>query len=391
MKQGQLPEPPLPESDDPPLRLDPCVSRPTGLTVLPPCRSSGTAGESASPGLSVDLVNANPLRCFQAYARIREMAPVDLGHHYPGWGLVYFAVVLPRVGEREFAMPHEESAEKVAVKRLSKAAVEEFLARGGHENPFREIQRMQWLGDNQHVLGIVEALHDEDYLYIVMPYCEGGSLVRWIFGDRDRIGDALGGSAAVYHNLLENIEYLHRHGVCHRDFSPDNCMVLKNHRIVLNDLAMSFRMPPGDLTATDPGGGFFGKPAYLPPEVVSGYRCFSASGCDLWGTAVVLFNLVTGEVAWRESLPTDLRFRYLVLAGGLSSSRRGRSSPNERAAEVLADDGSGGLRSLAEKCLDLNPLVSDLLEGVLRLDPNERWETRRVKSSLWLEAFRQLG
>jgi len=380
---GSTPQPPLEENIFQDIVVDECITNPQHVIVLPP---ENSANANTVCNVPVDVVNINPHNVQHAYMRIQEIPPIDLGHHYPGWGCVYFGVILPMIQEGVFRLPAEEKAQKVAIKRLSKAAVGAYLEKGGNENPFKEIQRMQWLGDNQHVLGLVEALHDDAYLYIIMPYCEGGTLVQWIFEKRDQIGEQFGGVAAVFLNILENVEYLHQNGVCHRDLSPDNCMVLGNGRIVFNDLAMSFRIPPGDLT-TRIGKGFFGKPAYLPPEIVSGFHYFGARVCDLWSSAVILFNLVTGEIAWQKSLPSDLRFQYLVMAGGLS-----RISMNERTIEILANEPStSNLRSLAEKCMDLNPAVSDLLEGVLKLDPNQRWNANQVRNCLWLEAFRQLG
>jgi len=391
------PQPPLEENVLREMVIDECITNPQNLVVLSPDyhRRSHKDGHHHNGNdnsmcsivfdVKVDVVNKNLQNAKHAYMRIQEMPPVDLSHHYPGWGAVYFGVILSKVKEGVYQMPTQEKAQKVAIKRLSKAAVMEYLQKGGNENPFKEIQRMRWLGDNRHVLGLVEALHDDHYLYIIMPYCEEGSLVDWIFNRRDDIHEKLGGFAAVYLNLLENVEYLHSNGVCHRDLSPDNCMVLDNGRIVFVDLAMSFRIPMMDLT-TKLGGGFFGKPAYLPPEIVSDFHYFGARVCDLWGSAVILFNLVTGEIAWQQCLPNDLRFRYLVLAGGLS-----RIPMNERTIEILNQEPiASSLRSLAEKCVDLNPAVSDLLEGILRLDPNQRWNTTQAKTCLWLEAFRQL-
>ena len=384
-------QPPLEEIGMRNMIIDECITNPQDIIVLPPNfhRRKHQNGENIdirNVACQIDVVNKNANKAQHAYMRIQEIPPIDISHHYPGWGVVYFGVILSRVESGVYQLPAQENAQKVAIKRLSKSAVTEYLQRGGNENPFKEIQRMQWLGDNKHVLGLIEALHDENYLYTIMPYCEGGSLVDWIFHKRDRIDEQLGGFAAVYANLIENLEYLHSNGVCHRDLSPDNCMVLGNGRIVFVDLAMSFLIPPGDLT-TKIGGGFFGKTAYLPPEIVSGFHYFGARACDLWGSAVILFNLVTGEIAWQKSLPNDIRFHYLVLAGGLS-----RIQLNERTVEMLDYEQSNlEIQNLAEKCLDLNPAVSDLLEGILRLDPNKRWNITQAKNCLWLEAFRQLG
>lgn len=381
-------QPPLEENILRDMVIDECITNPKNLIVLSSDyhlrNHNNNGGGNGIRNVVIDVVNKSLQT--HAYMRIQEVPPIDLSHHYPGWGIVYFGVILPRVQEGVYQLPPQETARKVAIKRLSKDAVIEYLQKGGNENPFKEIQRMRWLGDNHHVLGLVEALHDKNFLYIIMPYCEGGSLSDWVFNKRDRIHERFGGFAAIFLNILENLEYLHTNGVCHRDLSPDNCMVLGNGRIVFVDLAMSFLIPPGGLT-TKIGNSLFGKPAYLPPEIVSGFHYFGARVCDLWGSAVILFNLITGEIAWHKSLPNDTRFRYLVLAKGLS-----RVPMNERTIEILdREPSTSDLKSLADKCVNLNPAVADLLEGILRLDPKERWNTEEAKNCLWLQAFRELG
>lgn len=368
--QVDPPQHPLPEEHfDRDSLADRCVTNPPYTRVY---------GEN-SIGVHVDVVSDR-----QGYMRVEGTQPINLDYHSPGWGMIYIGVILRDFKEHHYVTPNEGEAQKVVIKRLSKAVVNAYLGRGGNENPWKEIQRMKWLGDNRHVLGLVEALQDDEYLYIITPYCEGGDLAELSFRRRDRIEGLCGGFAAVYHNILENIEYLHRHGVCHRDLSPDNCLVLGNGRIVFNDLAMSFRIPSGDLTTRI---GNFGKIPYLPPEVVvPDQPCFGATACDLWSSIVILFNLVTGEFAWERSLPTDLRFRYLVMAGGLS-----RFATNERAVEILADyPEMADVKKLAEKCMVLNPCVSGLLNGVLKWDPQERWNTTQVRDCIWLQAFRAL-
>jgi hypothetical protein len=52
------------------------------------------------------------------------------------------------------------------------------LQEGYQEHPFREIHRLQTMGDDIHVLSIVEALQDRHYLYIVTPWCDGGGVCR---------------------------------------------------------------------------------------------------------------------------------------------------------------------------------------------------------------------
>mmetsp|Transcript_11828 Transcript_11828/g.21867 ORF Transcript_11828/g.21867 Transcript_11828/m.21867 type:complete len:383 (+) Transcript_11828:167-1315(+) len=363
------PQPPLEEVDIP--KIERCVTKPQDVVVLPP---------DDVDDMSFDPQDSTRLPCVevmkaenatQAYMKIQKQSK-SLGHHAPNWGCVYFGIVLPRVGDGVFQCPKPEDAQHVAIKRLTKIVVDTAIRQGKRENPYNEIRRMQRFGDNRHVLGLVEALEDDQYLYIIMPYCEQGSLVERIPWRKGVQEDA---ARSIFLNILENMIYLHERGICHRDLSPDNCMVL-NGRVVFNDLAMSFRIPNSGHVL---GMGGFGKPAYLPPEVCVNLP-FDAKGCDLWSAAVILFNLVTGEVGWTEPFPGNLLFRYFLLAGGLS-----RSPANERTVEILMDEpAESPLKNLVRKCLSLSPEVLDLIEGMLKISADERWNIDQVLRSSWI-------
>jgi serine/threonine protein kinase len=362
-----FPQPPLQENEFP--RLEPCITRPKGVIVLP-----NDAADHSDP-LVVDVMKAYDAQ--RAYMRVYSLESIPLDHHAPGWGLVYFAVVLHRVGENTFRYPDAEDVELVAIKRLNKAVVLDALGKGKKENPYKEIQRMQSLGDNIHVLGLTDegALHNEDYLYCIVPY--GQSLVKqipWGQGFPEAIASAL------YENILENILYLHRHAICHRDLSTDNCLFVGG-RLVFLDLAMSFRIPESGYVTPM---GRFGKMAYLPPEVFRN-AAFEATACDLWASAVILFNLLTGEILCLEPYPDDISFRYFVLAGGLS-----RVPENERTVEILNQEcpSQSKLRRVVAKCLHLSHDVLDLLDGVLKLSAFDRWSTFDVIECAWMTRYR---
>jgi len=199
----------------------------------------------------------------QAYALIDNKS-ISLNHHDPNWGYVHFAVLYPEVfvgnsangssntstssnnngGTRTFQAP-SGTPEYVAIKQLNKKAVARYLDRGGQENPFKEIDRMQELGDDVHVLRCVEALQDDEYLYIITPKAcpECGTLkdlIPWFSKsgalDPDRVRQ-------IYRQLLDILLYLARNDICHRDLSPDNFLFLTPDRLVVFDLALSLRVP----------------------------------------------------------------------------------------------------------------------------------------------------
>lgn len=374
-----------------PARIGNCVTRPQNVTVLPHHEGHGM---DQNHEFTVDVMNTAP-ESTQAYIRIQSKQAISLDHHAPGWGVVYFGVIVTKVPEGKFQCPPPNEVRRVAIKRLSRAVVNDCLRLGRHENPYKEIQRAQTLGDNIHVLGVIEALQDEEYLYIIMPYCERKSLAEWIPWGR---GIPEHTAASIYQNILENLLYCREHGICHRDLSPDNCMVL-NGRVVFNDLAMSFRIPPSGYVT--PMGGF-GKPHYLPPEVCYDLP-FSPTACDLWSSAVILFNLVTGEFAFEMPCAENVLFCYLVLARGVSTTpineqlierleTQAQIQPQSgRSADSTGQERIAKLRRIAQKCTGLSPAIKDLIGGILKMDPLERLTTHQALETPWMQQQQQDG
>lgn len=71
----------------------------------------------------------------------------------------------------------ETTNELFAIKIFSRTNIRQMKGRLA-EDPMKEISTMQFLGlQNIHILGLIEVLQDEDYIYAVMPYCRGGDLL----------------------------------------------------------------------------------------------------------------------------------------------------------------------------------------------------------------------
>ena len=109
---------------------------------------------------------------------------------------------------------------------------------------------------------------------------------------------------------------------------------------------------------------------------------FDARSCDVWSSAVILFNLLTGEILYEEPHPENLLFRYFLLGKGISSTPL-----NERTAEILMEVQGGeqiSLLDVAQKVMALDPQVLELLEGMLSIMVQERWSLEQVRNSAWV-------
>ena len=355
------------------------LKHPAHFTVAPP--------KEAQPDDEVPpIFLLRKRQATHAYARIPR-PPIDLNHHGNNWGCVLFGVMFPRVSSTTFQAPSSKTARYVAIKQLRRSVVDEYLRTGGEENPYKEIARMQELGDDVHVLSCIEALQDDQYLYIITPMaCGSGTLkdaIPWLRRqpmDPDRARE-------LFIQILNILLYLEQHGICHRDLSPDNFLFLSPNRLVAFDLALSLRVPKdenGQRTLIRPQGNF-GTRAYMPPEIYMD-AVFDSVGSDLWAVAVILYNLTTNLPLYLLPHPADLSFRYFVLARALSSD-----PPNERAVEILQTTFQPGneqkqhdLLLRAEAHLKLDPNVREILEHVFHVDPARRWTLAQVWESAYV-------
>ena len=307
------------------------------------------------------------------------------------FGHVLFGIRLERVPHSKTPLYREPPSEDgirhmVAIKKVSKNKVRNYLERGGHENPYTAIHRMQTIGDDIHVLSCIEALEDDKYLYTIMRYCEGRSimdLVPW----HSTAGVNEQAARECIHKVSQNIHYLQSLGIVHHDLSPDNILSLDG-RLVLVDLAMSLRVPNGpDNRCLLTPQGAYGKFPYMPPEVFVSGGPFDGYSMDVWSCGCILYNLLTSYHLYKLPHPSDVMFRYFLMAGALSNE-----PINERTVEVMADvfhtrqdqEDRQNLLSRAMAHLHLSSESMDLLQQTLQLRPHQRNTLAQILESTWM-------
>jgi len=140
--------------------------------------------------------------------------------------------------------------------------------------------------DHPHVARLVDVYESKEELNLVMECMEGGELFERVtqrkkFTEKDA-------ADAVWQMLL-SINYIHSHGVVHRDLKLENFLYDSKDSNHLKLIDFGFSKIYG---ANDPKMQLScGTLAYVAPEVLD--KSYT-SKCDLWSLGVITFILLSG-------------------------------------------------------------------------------------------------
>jgi len=243
--------------------------------------------------------------------------------------------------------------------------------RGRHmEDPVKEVSAMQYLctdGGSPNVLGTLDVMSDEQYLYSFMPFCSCGELFGYV--ERDgRFSEPV--ARFWFRQLLNGLYHLQKMGVSHRDISLENVLVDQMTKAAIIDLGMCLRVPFGadDGSIVDATKGTLrrlispqgqcGKPNYISPEVHLNTEPFDGFAIDVWACGIILFIMLVGLPPFEWANRDDPRFRMITKGGlALMLNQWNRPVSNE---------------------------AGDLLQRMLREDPKERLSLMEVMDHPWV-------
>lgn len=137
------------------------------------------------------------------------------------------------------------------------------------------------------ICGILDLGESGDLVYLVMPYCAGGSLADQLARHKTRSPVAAASTAV---QVACALDYAHRHGVVHRDIKPDNILFDEDGNALLTDFGIATARFHGRLTAV---GRAMGTPHYMSPEQAMGKLVDGRS--DLYAVGLLLYEMLIGQ------------------------------------------------------------------------------------------------
>ncbi|BFY97177.1 hypothetical protein BsWGS_00217 [Bradybaena similaris] len=172
--------------------------------------------------------------------------------------------------------------EVVAIKCVLKSS----LNKASTENLLTEIELLKNL-KHEHIVTLKDFQWDTCYIYLIMEYCSGGDLSRFIRSKR-----AL--PEHVVKRFLQQIalamKFLWDHNVAHMDLKPQNILLTSssNPQLKLADFGFAKHLYEGDRLHV-----MRGSPLYMAPEIIC--NGIYDSRVDLWSIGVILYECLFGK------------------------------------------------------------------------------------------------
>ncbi|MGF1645669.1 MAG: Stk1 family PASTA domain-containing Ser/Thr kinase [Kineosporiaceae bacterium] len=141
--------------------------------------------------------------------------------------------------------------------------------------------------------------------FIVMEYLQGRTL-KEVLAEHERLN--VEDSLRVTAGVLDALQYSHRNGIVHRDIKPANVMVTDAGEIKVMDFGIARAITDTGATMTGTNA-VLGTAQYLSPEQAKGETVDNRS--DLYSTACLLFELLTGRPPFVGDSPVSLAYQHV--------------------------------------------------------------------------------
>ena len=237
-----------------------------------------------------------------------------------GMGTVYLA-------ERSDGVFHRQAAIKLILPPFNSAAMR---ARFQQE---REILASL---DHPNIAKLLDAgTTTEGWSYFVMEFVEGKPIHLWCDEKKLNITERV----QLFRDVIEAVDYAHRHLVVHRDLKPANILVTNEGVVKLLDfgIAKLLLSAPLESAATETLAGMMTL-FYASPEQVSGAPITTQS--DVYSLGVVFYELLTGHRPYRSIGRGRARDRPRHRGGGPRAPERCHH-PNRRRIRSWRADARG--------------------------------------------------
>jgi serine/threonine protein kinase len=209
--------------------------------------------------------------------------------------------------------------------------------------------------------------------YIVLEFCEGGSLDHELGGHPQEPRRA----AEMIETVARAVQFAHEKGVIHRDLKPANVLRGKDKVLKLTDFGLAKELEVS--SGMTPSNAVMGTPSYMSPEQAEGKVKELGPPTDVYGLGAILYEMLTGRPP----------FRGVNMVDTLEQVRWAEPAPPSRLVPRIHRD----LATICLKCLQKTPsrryqTAGELADDLRRWLNGETITARRAPS--WERLVRQV-
>ena len=201
----------------------------------------------------------------------------------------------------------------------------------------------------------------EKIFYEVMEYAVNGELKDHVQGTSTRIPEKI--SAKIFLKIVLIVKYLHNNNITHCDIKPENVLLDKYYRPLLNDFGFSqlFEGNNGDFTLHK----FAGSNIYCAPETRKAYtRGFDAIKNDIFSLGVLLFVITIGDFPFINTSFSDEKYKFII------------KKNYERFWEFFNN-------------IEISDEFKDLINNLIGLNPSQRFTIDQILEHPWIKKYKK--
>ena len=248
-----------------------------------------------------------------------------------------------KIGEGMFSTVklgiHSLTNEKVAIKILEKTKITKIEDK---ERIDREIAVMKKI-NHFNISKLYQVVETKYIIYLIEEYIEGKELLEYL-NKKGKLKEIE--ACKFFHQIISGLDYLHKCGIAHRDFKPENILLTNNNEILkIIDFGLSNLYKKGQLLKTG-----CGSPCYVPPEMIKEEN-YSGALSDIWSAGIILYLMLCGKLPFYDD---DNQILYEKILSGKFES-----------PDYLSDN------------------AKDILSKLLEIEPKKRINYDDIKNHPW--------